>query len=386
MLGGSSTALITLDGPHVPYYITYQSGDYRCKPYRKSVQYCRTCGAIGHRQEICPSPRKHFCYKCGQDAVLGDHECLPKCKICEEAHETAGKEWCKKKLRPNPPPYQANLRYRSIIQPRVQLVIAAVTITKTLQEEPYMVRVKGYEATRNILNDDTRYKLKEYVNKQPHFQKADIVFLLTGMNLSEWEGGILQHWIGGSAYLGGVCTEWKVGLSEERVGSYYGVYVFAHELAHSLGCDHDGEATLNWPKGHIGSKDCDWNLGFIMSYMFVKPNMYRFSKCCQREIMNVYNRPEYQCLLVRNSLQTRIFSSKLPGSVSSRQTYCQKVYSEYTYVKVDREYPTQGCIVKCFISREWDSRLISAVDGVKCGKGKVCVLGNCTSKAELKAE
>lgn len=105
MLGRSSTAVITFDGPHVPYYITYQSGDYRCKPYRKSVQYCRTCGAIGHRQDICPSPRKHFCYKCGQDAVLEDHECLPKCKICEEAHETAGKE-CKKKLRPNPPPYQ----------------------------------------------------------------------------------------------------------------------------------------------------------------------------------------------------------------------------------------------------------------------------------------
>ncbi|KAH6941317.1 hypothetical protein HPB50_016247 [Hyalomma asiaticum] len=32
MIGRSSTAVITFDGPHVPYYITYQSGDYRCKP------------------------------------------------------------------------------------------------------------------------------------------------------------------------------------------------------------------------------------------------------------------------------------------------------------------------------------------------------------------
>ncbi|KAH7968802.1 hypothetical protein HPB52_011310 [Rhipicephalus sanguineus] len=111
MLGRSSSAVITFDGPHVPYYITYQSGDYRCKPYRKSVQYCRKCGAIGHRQGHChglghcPRPREDFCYKCGQGAVTEDHDCLPKCKICGKAHETAGKE-CKKKLRRNPPPYQ----------------------------------------------------------------------------------------------------------------------------------------------------------------------------------------------------------------------------------------------------------------------------------------
>ncbi|KAH7986853.1 hypothetical protein HPB52_024681 [Rhipicephalus sanguineus] len=77
----------------------------------KSVQYCRKCGAIGHRQGHChglghcPRPREDFCYKCGQGAVTEDHDCLPKCKICGKAHETAGKE-CKKKLRRNPPPYQ----------------------------------------------------------------------------------------------------------------------------------------------------------------------------------------------------------------------------------------------------------------------------------------
>ncbi|KAH6920848.1 hypothetical protein HPB50_028164 [Hyalomma asiaticum] len=117
MLGRSSTAVITFDGPHVPYYITYQIGDYRCKPYRKSVQYCRKCGAIGHRQDICPRPRETFCYKCGQDVVSEAHDCLPKCKICEQAHETAGKE-CKKKLRPSPPPYQ--VRQQQLIKAKAR--------------------------------------------------------------------------------------------------------------------------------------------------------------------------------------------------------------------------------------------------------------------------
>ncbi|XP_075543554.1 venom metalloproteinase BumaMPs1-like isoform X2 [Dermacentor variabilis] len=279
----------------------------------------------------------------------------------------------------------ANLRYRSFIQPRVQLVIVGVSVTKRPEDEPYMANVHGYEATRNILNEKTRYNFKNYVKQQPYFEQSDIIFLLTGKNLSEWEGGTLQHWIGGSAFLGGVCLEWKVGISEERVGSYYGVYVFAHEIAHSLGCAHDGDDAAQWPYGHIGSKDCGWDLGYMMSYKFVKPNMYRFSKCCQRELTNIYNRPEYQCLLVKNSLQTRIFSSKLPGAVSSRQTYCEKIYGLYSsYVKVDRHYSAKGCIIKCFISKKWDNMLIGAVDGVKCGKGKVCILGNCTSKAKLK--
>ncbi|XP_075742820.1 venom metalloproteinase BumaMPs1-like isoform X1 [Rhipicephalus microplus] len=278
----------------------------------------------------------------------------------------------------------ANLRYRSIVQPRVQLAITGITVTKTLEEEPYMVHVPGYEATRNILHVETRAKFNEHVKKQTYFDKTDIVFLVTGLNLSEWEGSTLQHWVGGSAYLGAVCTQWKVGLSEERVGSFYGVYVFAHEIAHSLGCAHDGEDAYKWPYGHIGSKDCDWNIGYIMSYAFKKPYLYQFSPCCQREIMNFYNRPEYGCLLVKNSIKTGIFSTKLPGSVSSRQVYCEKVYYGYTHVKVDRSYKGQVCMVKCIVNREGESWYISAVDGVTCGHKKICVLGNCTSKAELK--
>ncbi|KAL3206195.1 hypothetical protein MRX96_052881 [Rhipicephalus microplus] len=160
--------------------------------------------------------------------------------------------------------------------------------------------------------------------KQTYFARADIVFLLSGLNLSEWENGVLEHWIGGSAFLNGVCTEYKVVISEERVGSFYGIHVFSHEIAHSLGCQHDGEGSDSWVYGNIGSADCEWNDGYIMSYKYIKPNMYRFSRCCQREITNVYNRPEYQCLLVKNSLKTILRTSKLPGDVSSRQTYCEK--------------------------------------------------------------
>lgn len=104
MLGQSTAAVVFFEGPHVPYYIIFQSVDFRCRPYRKSVQYCRACGNTGHRQDVCPKPIPDFCYKCGKAGQTQGHECAPICKICGEGHETASKE-CKRRLKPSPPPF-----------------------------------------------------------------------------------------------------------------------------------------------------------------------------------------------------------------------------------------------------------------------------------------
>ncbi|KAH6929610.1 hypothetical protein HPB50_003122 [Hyalomma asiaticum] len=104
MLGQSSTAVIFFQGPHVPYYVRFHSLDFRCRPYRKSVQYCKTCGSTGHRQDVCPRPLPGFCSKCGKTNQPPDHVCKPACKLCGEEHETASKD-CKKRLKPNPPPF-----------------------------------------------------------------------------------------------------------------------------------------------------------------------------------------------------------------------------------------------------------------------------------------
>uniref|UniRef100_A0A224YQC3 Reprolysin n=1 Tax=Rhipicephalus zambeziensis TaxID=60191 RepID=A0A224YQC3_9ACAR len=281
----------------------------------------------------------------------------------------------------------ANLRYRSMVQPKVQLTVVGITVTNAPSEEPYMVEVDGYTATRNVLYGATIEKFKDYVALQSYFNSADVIWLLTGKNMSRWENKKLIGNSGGFAYMAGVCTKWKVGMTEERYGSYYGVFVLAHELAHSLGCAHDGDKAGSWPAGHIGSADCSYDDGYMMSYRYKNPNMYKFSLCCQREVLNIYNRPQYECLIMKNSVKTSIFSSKLPGEVSSRTTYCKQVYSTFTYVEADKKYDMSRCIVKCYISRNGDNMLIGAVDGVHCATKKVCVLGNCTSKPEIdKAE
>lgn len=278
----------------------------------------------------------------------------------------------------------ANLRYLSMNQPRVQLRIVGISVTKTNQE-PYMVPVKGHEESTNILDMETMAEFNKYVKKQPYFDTSDIIFLLTGRNLSSWKGDVLESWQGGRAYMGGACTEWKVGMSEEQAGSFYGVYVFAHELAHSLGCDHDEWGPQRWPVGVIGSKDCPWDDGYMMSYTFKKPNVFSFSVCCQREVLNICNRPQYKCLREINSRKTdRPHSSRLPGQVSSRETFCRKVYHQYKDVEVDRAYTDSSCMVRCIIDKQYNSRIITAVDGVKCAKEKFCVLGQCLTREEIK--
>ncbi|KAH9379007.1 hypothetical protein HPB48_006628 [Haemaphysalis longicornis] len=54
MLGKLSAAVIYFNGPHATFNMTYQRGDYRCRPYRKTVLYCHSCEELGHRQDICP--------------------------------------------------------------------------------------------------------------------------------------------------------------------------------------------------------------------------------------------------------------------------------------------------------------------------------------------
>ncbi|KAH7977677.1 hypothetical protein HPB49_003164 [Dermacentor silvarum] len=112
MLGRLILAIMYIHGPHVPFYVKVEGAHIRYRPYQKTVQYCKTCGDLGHRQDICPQPKPNFCYKFCQANQPAEHQCNPICKICNLPHETAGKD-CKKKLKPVPPPlYVRTQRYK----------------------------------------------------------------------------------------------------------------------------------------------------------------------------------------------------------------------------------------------------------------------------------
>ncbi|KAM7293892.1 hypothetical protein ISCGN_023467 [Ixodes scapularis] len=103
MLGNSTSAVVTFEGIHVPFYIKAYGLFTRCRPYRQTVQCCSLCGELGHRQDVCPNPDTIMCAQCHTRDPTQDHDCTPKCQLCGLAHPTASKD-CRKKLRSPPPP------------------------------------------------------------------------------------------------------------------------------------------------------------------------------------------------------------------------------------------------------------------------------------------
>ncbi|KAG0443638.1 hypothetical protein HPB47_014689 [Ixodes persulcatus] len=117
MLGNSTSAVVTFEGIHVPFYIKAYGLFTRCRPYRQTVQCCSLCGELGHRQDVCPNPDTTMCAQCHTRDPTPDHDCTPKCQLCGLAHPTASKD-CRKKLRPSPPPLR--VRERALTSQRWQ--------------------------------------------------------------------------------------------------------------------------------------------------------------------------------------------------------------------------------------------------------------------------
>ncbi|KAH8023103.1 hypothetical protein HPB51_010887 [Rhipicephalus microplus] len=76
-----------------------RGGEKECIPFRNTVQFCRACGAVGHRTDVCPQPDSPVCHTCGMRNPEVNHNCTPTCAICTGNHIT-GDRSCLKRLKP----------------------------------------------------------------------------------------------------------------------------------------------------------------------------------------------------------------------------------------------------------------------------------------------
>ncbi|KAH7958631.1 hypothetical protein HPB49_003498 [Dermacentor silvarum] len=108
ILGTSTTALLTIDGPHLPRLVYHGGCEYPCHQFRPARQFCQMCMQSGHRPDVCPNPNTPVCRQCGMQNP-------PKCGLCGGQHETGTKE-CPKRLKParmlQPPPSRNNAEKR----------------------------------------------------------------------------------------------------------------------------------------------------------------------------------------------------------------------------------------------------------------------------------
>ncbi|KAH7939174.1 hypothetical protein HPB52_008044 [Rhipicephalus sanguineus] len=77
----SGSVIVLFDGLKVPKFVRYGPTLVRCYLYRKQFDVCFTCGRVGHRSDVCPTPDSVQCRGCGALNPPVDHVCTPKCKF-----------------------------------------------------------------------------------------------------------------------------------------------------------------------------------------------------------------------------------------------------------------------------------------------------------------
>ncbi|XP_077557322.1 uncharacterized protein LOC144172510 [Haemaphysalis longicornis] len=93
----TTTVVVLFDGYRVPNFVSYGGTMIRCTLFRKQMDVCYSCGRLGHRSDVCPSPNDAVCRGCGEANPDAQHRCYPKCKLCGGGHLTAAKE-CKRRF------------------------------------------------------------------------------------------------------------------------------------------------------------------------------------------------------------------------------------------------------------------------------------------------
>jgi hypothetical protein len=163
-----------------------------------------------------------------------------------------------------------NLRFRTISNPKVELNIAGIVISKTPASTPFL---KNSKVSSNTFNAATALDLMG-----KHYYKAaslnlpifDMVVSLTALDMCAMKGSSCKKNTAGYAYVGGACVTNQrlkkinsVAIVEDG-GGYSGVVVAAHEVAHLLGAVHDGDSAIS-SVGGPGASSCSKSDGFIMS-------------------------------------------------------------------------------------------------------------------------
>lgn len=157
-LGTSNMAQILFNGTRVPFWVRYRAATYRCKPFKRKTEACTACWQPGHRQDVCPNAKPPSrCNACGTPNAAKDHQCLPKCIVCDGPHLTGSVD-CPRRFQPRRRPQtyaQAAIEGHNHLD------------TKTSQQE----RPKKTENKQKDSGHQTQNTLNTSNQKQDNFQQ-----------------------------------------------------------------------------------------------------------------------------------------------------------------------------------------------------------------------
>uniref|UniRef100_A0A224YEF8 Reprolysin n=1 Tax=Rhipicephalus zambeziensis TaxID=60191 RepID=A0A224YEF8_9ACAR len=265
------------------------------------------------------------------------------------------------------------LRYLEMRAPTIKFKFVGVTMSKNDTFASVMLgTLEAYE---------TIDKLEEHYKQGNIPGNPDVVYLMTGRDISSTKGGTLERGVAGLANVAGVCTVRRVALGEDVALSYDGVYAMAHETAHLLGARHDPTV----------SDECAWKFGFLMSYEEGGTNKYRLSRCSEASIRANVARLPYTCILqmARVPISYVRVSGAMPGQKVSSARYCELIYRRYLrrnriLTKAFAAMPTdlaEKCKMKCCYDKRgltW-CQTVHILEGMACVGEHTCRRGVCAN-------
>lgn len=280
------------------------------------------------------------------------------------------------------------IRYLTVDNPRISLRLRAIEKLAIETECTYYRYLdQDYPSVDGIA---TLYSLVDYVgNNTQRYRHYDLIYVMTGYDMVRVTYNTKEYNYQGFAFVASVCERHRVGFGEDTPYTYFGIRTWAHEVAHTLGCSHDGDGEYTYLEDfYADSKPCPWSDGYIMSYIRNGGRQVKFSKCCDNSISFVARSHKIDCLrkidagsrLKRNKTRT------LPGFFLSRSKQCKLSYRRDPVTWYNKDNTTHPCTVECCVP--WEGRThcwqLLLLDGSRCRKrgpyNKVCINGECVTK------
>ncbi|XP_070392789.1 venom metalloproteinase antarease-like TfasMP_A isoform X2 [Dermacentor albipictus] len=190
---------------------------------------------------------------------------------------------------------QTNLLLQKL-EPPGTIVVTGIEITHRATET-YIVRTDD----NRLQAEATASKLFDYAASIPRMQRSDVVIYITWLHMVGHGSGGGYIDIDGHTILGGACSKQKVLIIREEPGQFSAVQATAHEVAHSLGSNHDGAGI---------SRGCPANENFLMYPYAFPPTTKEFSKCTKNAVARFLELDRAKCLFTDSSGHINIQSMK----------------------------------------------------------------------------
>ncbi|XP_040064817.1 venom metalloproteinase antarease-like TtrivMP_A [Ixodes scapularis] len=275
------------------------------------------------------------------------------------------------------------LRFTLLSDPFVTIRIVGM-YRLTYQEESLIYSYSlGY-----VLAEQSLRNLYRFLRQRPVFGNPDFFYLFSGRDLAEMNGQNLDITLMGMTFVAVMCGFNNVGVGEDKPGTYQGVRVTAHELAHAFGSVHDGEGPLAHIPNHPGSKfpECAWEHGYMMSYIEKDAKSFHFSPCCKLQMKVFFRLLSADCLAIQFRYDYFINSeNKLPGDYFDGNLFCKNHHPSSPSVYFPQPQDPLDllqCRIQCIVRTDAYGNYIYyphfAPEGLTCyGERATCRHGEC---------